>query len=75
MCGELVRKARLEIIEETGLVANIKKYYGDTKEIYKNLSSLSYSNKSGLRNKMEQLQNYIKEFEKILYDLSVRNKL
>lgn len=72
MCGELLRKARLEVFEERGSTDNIKNYYADSKNMYEDLSSISFSNKSGLRSKLEHLQKYIIEFEKILYDLRIQ---
>ena len=70
MCGELLRKARLEVIEKTGSQENIEHYYRDTKNIYDTLSTFAFSNKSGLRGKIEQLKGYIAVFEGILYDIS-----
>ncbi len=71
-CGELLRKARLNVIKKGNSKKEIKKYYRDTKAIYQVLSGFSFSNKSGIRRKVEQLKEYIKGFENILYDL--RNK-
>lgn len=68
-CGELLRKARLDIIEKQYSKKEIKKYYQDIKDIYQILSNFSFSNKSGVRHKMEQLKDYIKGFEDILFNL------
>lgn len=69
-CGELLRKARLDIIQKKNFLKEIEKYYRDTQLIYAMLSNFAFSNKSGIRTKMEQMKNYISAFEKILYDLS-----
>lgn len=69
-CGELLRKARLDIIKIKNSKELIKKYYNDTKEIYFNIANFSFSNKSGIRGKVENLKGYIERFEEILYDLS-----
>ena len=68
-CGELLRKARLDIIEKQYSKKEIKKYYQDIKYIYQVLSNFSFSNKSGVCRKMEQLKDHIKGFEDILFDL------
>lgn len=77
-CGELLRRARLDIINDAGSIANIETYYRDTKNIHDVLSSFSFSNSSGVRSKMEQVKGYIQEFERILYDIKIadlrRNK-
>jgi len=69
-CGELLRKARLDIIQKNNSIKNIKKYHNDTKEIYALLSNFAFSNKSGIRTKLEHLKSYISAFEKMLYDMS-----
>jgi len=68
-CGELLRKAKLNIIEKKYSKKEIKKYYQNTKDIYQILSSFSFSNKSGVRQKMEQLKDHVKGLENILFDL------
>ena len=74
MCGELIRKARLEVIDHNRNIDNIKKYYDDTKSIYDTLSSFAFSNRSGLRAKIENIKGYIGNFERILYDLTIIEK-
>jgi predicted translin family RNA/ssDNA-binding protein len=70
-CGELLRRARLEVIKGSGNVKeNIEIYYQDTLKVYQALSNFSFSNKSGIRTKVENVKNYIKGLEDILYDLS-----
>ncbi|MFC1615276.1 hypothetical protein ACFL2L_00585 [Patescibacteria group bacterium] len=69
-CGELLRKARLDIIQKNNSIKDIKKYHNDTKEIYALLSNFAFSNKSGIRTKLEHLKSYISAFEKMLYDMS-----
>ena len=68
-CGELLRKARLNIIEKDYSKKEIKKYYQDVRYIYQVLSNFSFSNKSGARCKVEQLKDHIKRFEDMLFDL------
>lgn len=70
-CGELLRRARLDIINDVESTANIKAYYRDAKSIHDVLSSFSFSNSSGVRSKMEHVKGYIQKFEKILYDLKI----
>lgn len=67
--GELLRKARLDIIEKKNAANDIKKYYKDTKYVYEVLSGFAFSNKSGVRTKMEQVKSYILKFEELLYNL------
>ncbi|MFH1192618.1 MAG: hypothetical protein V1655_04055 [bacterium] len=67
--GELLRKARLDIIEKKNAGDDVKKYYKDTKYVYEVLSGFAFSNKSGLRTKMEQVKSYILKFEELLYNL------
>jgi predicted translin family RNA/ssDNA-binding protein len=71
MCGELLRKSRLEIINGDPALENVGTHYNNTKRIYDTLSSFAFSNKSGLRSKIENLKNYIRDFEKMLYDTAV----
>lgn len=69
-CGELLRKAKLDIIKRPNSEKRIKKYYQDTYNIYQAISNFSFSNKSGIRQKVENLKKYIRVFEDLLYDLS-----
>ncbi|MFA5249106.1 MAG: hypothetical protein WC397_01045 [Candidatus Paceibacterota bacterium] len=71
MCGELLRKAKLDVISERRDTEKIKTYYADVKEIYDTLSSFAFSNRSGLRAKVEHLKGYIAGLENILYDATV----
>ena len=70
-CGELLRRARADVFNSAKSTDNIKIYYRDTKNIYNALSSFSFSNSSGVRNKMEHVKGYIAEFERILYELKI----
>ena len=72
MCGELTRKARLNIIAGAESQKNIGKYYHDTKAVYEDLSIFAFSNRSGLRSKIENLKGYINNLENMLYDLRLK---
>ena len=68
--GELLRKARLCLIGADGnCEKKVRQYYEDAKIIYLVLSSFTFSNKSGIRSKMEALKNNILKFEEILMDV------
>jgi predicted translin family RNA/ssDNA-binding protein len=71
-CGELVRKAKLDIIKENDKESNIEKYYKEIQLVYQTLSNFSFSNKSGIRAKVENLKGYIKKMEDIRYDLKIK---
>lgn len=68
-CGELLRKAKLDLIDKKDAIDDISVYYKDIKKIYESLSVFSFSNKSGVRSKLEQLKGYIARMEDILYGL------
>jgi len=72
-CGELLRKARLSIIENPDCEKEIKKYLQTTKSIYQALAKFAFSRKSGVRPKVEALKGYISGIENLLYDLNKRN--
>lgn len=72
-CGELLRKAKLDIINKSNCIKGIKKYHKDVQTIYQKLAKFSFSNKSGIRRKVENLKNYILRFEELLYDLHQKN--
>ncbi len=71
-CGELIRKARLCVVKSFRCESDIGKYLRNTQDIYQSLANFAFSNKSGLRQKIEHLKNYIVEFEKLLYDSKLR---
>ena len=68
-CGELVRTARLAVIKDQFPATDLKHYYATATEIYATLSNFAFSNKSGMRNKLEQLKQHISRLEDILYSL------
>jgi len=70
-CGELLRKARLDITHDKSAVDNLENYYNETQRTYQLLSHFSFSNKSGIRSKVENLKSYIKNFEDLFYDLKL----
>lgn len=70
-CGELLRRAKLDIIKKSNCSKEIEKYYQDTKAIYQILAKFSFSNKSGIRSKVDNLKGYISEFENLFYDLKI----
>jgi len=70
-CGELLRKARLDIMRDKSAAERVENYYNETQRTYQLLSHFSFSNKSGIRSKVENLKNYIKNFEDLFYDLKL----
>lgn len=72
-CGELIRRARLDMIEGRD-TKDIKKYQQILNAIYQSLSSFAFSNRSGVRGKVEHLKGYIKELESILYNNKINLK-
>ena len=73
-CGELVRRARLDMIESKNTIQDIKKYHQSLNKIYQSLSGFAFSNRSGVRAKVENLKGYIRELENILYSSKVNSK-
>lgn len=73
-CGELLRRAKLDITKKSNCSKEIEKYYQDTKAVYQILAKFSFSNKSGIRSKVDNLKGYIFEFENLLYNLSMKTK-
>ncbi len=73
-CGELIRRARLDIIEDRNTIKDIKKYRQVLNEIYLSLSGFAFSNSSGVRGKVENLKGYIGELENILYSNKINLK-
>ena len=73
-CGELIRRARLDIIEDRNTIKDIKKYRKVLNEIYLSLSGFAFSNSSGVRGKVENLKRYIGELENILYSNRINLK-
>ncbi len=71
-CGELLRKAKLDIIKKSDVEEKVKKYYQDAQYIYQVLANFSFSNKSGIRTKVDHLKGYIGGLEEILYDLNLK---
>lgn len=67
--GELVRRARLDVIENDRPEKNIRIYLRDAQAVYQSLAKFAFSNKSGLRAKLEHLKGYILKLEEMLYDL------
>jgi len=66
-CGELIRHARLSVIKGKDPTSEVKKYQKLLNEIYQSLSGFAFSNRSGVRKKVEHLKEYIGELENILY--------
>jgi predicted translin family RNA/ssDNA-binding protein len=74
MTGELLRKARIHLMSKgPDNKKTIAQFYEDTKTIYLILSGFSFSNKSGLRPKIEGLKNTISKFEELLLECDRHN--
>jgi len=73
-CGELIRRARLDMIEGKNTIKDIKKYRQVLNGIYQSLSGFAFSNRSGVRVKVEHLKEYINELESILYHSKINLK-
>jgi predicted translin family RNA/ssDNA-binding protein len=74
LCGELLRKARLELTKHPMDSVQTERFHRDTLVIYQILSSFAFSNKSGIRAKMENLKGYIVRFEELLYETRQRTQ-
>ncbi len=71
-CGELLRRIKIDITKKSNYNEKIEKYYQDTKAIYQILAKFSFSNKSGIRSKIDNLKAYIREFEDLFYNLKMK---
>ncbi|GEM_PF-6354341 len=71
-CGELVRRARSEVVSfGIKTTESIKGYRKITEEIYQILTEYAFSNSSGNRGKIEQLKNFLDSFDKFSYDVKI----
>ncbi len=73
-CGELLRKSKWDIINDFHCEKKVKKYYNDIKIIYQALAKFAFSNKSGIRPKVDNLKGYIRGFENLLCELKMKTK-
>lgn len=67
-CGELLRKVRSDVVQKRITKKEVGKYHKEVQNIYQILANFSFSNKSGVRQKVENLKRCIQRFEDLLYD-------
>jgi len=71
-CGELVRRARSEVVSSgVKAIESIKGYRKITQEIYQILTEYAFSNSSGNRGKIEQLKGFLDSFDRFSYDVKI----
>lgn len=69
--GELARRAKHIAMEEKKNIGKIHEYHKDAIKISNELANFSFSNRSGIRTKVNELLGHIQRIESILYDLTI----
>ena len=69
--GELARRAKHIAMEEKKNIGKIHEYHKDAIKISNELANFSFSNRSGIRTKVNELLGHIQGIENILYDLTI----